>query len=56
MGYKEGDTEYTKGEYIKTTYVILLGYILTSKGYLKDEVTGAKVNYPKGYTRTTNSG
>jgi hypothetical protein len=56
MGYEEGDTKYTEGEYVKTTYTIPLGYILILKGYLKDEVIGAKVDYLKGYTRTTNSG
>jgi hypothetical protein len=56
MGHEEGNTKYTKGEYIKTTYTILLGYILMSKGYLKDEVIRAKVDYLKGYTRTTNGG
>jgi hypothetical protein len=56
VGHEEGDTKYTKGEYVKTTYTVPLGYILTSKGHLKDEVTGAKVDYLKGYTRTTDGG
>jgi hypothetical protein len=56
VGYEEGDAKYTEGEYVKTTYTIPLGYILISKGHLKDEVTGAKVDYPKGYARTTDGG
>ena len=60
MGYnnsniEDNDARYTEGEYVKTTYTILLRYILILKGYLKDEVIGVKVNYLRGYTRTTNS-
>ena len=47
--------EYTKGGYIKAIYTILLGFILISKSYFKDKKIGAKVNYLKGYTYTTNS-
>jgi hypothetical protein len=55
VGYDNSDARYTEREYVKTTYTILLGYILTSKGYFKDEVIGVKVDYLRGYARITNS-
>jgi hypothetical protein len=51
---EDSDARYTKGEYVKITYIILLGYILISKGYLKDKVIGVKVNYLRGYAYTIN--
>jgi len=55
-GHEDGDAGYTEGEYVKTTYTVPPGYILMSKGHLKDEVTGAKVDHPRGYARTTDGG